>query len=149
MVLNRRFALILAIMMLGTVFFTGCDEGEETGLDGGSGITEPSGVAGEEGSEQEGDQGAEDTDPAGEGQGDGEDVDTISGVLKATDDKTGTVTVENQTDGELVLKVNDNSKILKDKAQITFDELEDSIGAEVIVEYDNKTKVVTAIGILG
>ena len=68
--------------------------------------------------------------------------------MKAVDDAAGTVTIESETDGELVLKVDDNSKLLKGKVQITFDDLADSIDSEVIAEYDANTKVVKAIGIL-
>nr|HQA48607.1 hypothetical protein [Bacillota bacterium] len=90
----------------------------------------------------------EETDPDGNGEGEEEEADTISGILKAVDDAAGTVTIESETDGELVLKVDDNSKLLKGKVQITFDDLADSIDSEVIAEYDANTKVVKAIGIL-
>lgn len=143
MVLNSKFVMILAVLMLGMVFLTGCGEGEENGLNGGTGITDPSGVAGEEGST-----GEEGTGPSGESEGEEVEAATISGILKAADDAAGTVTIESDTDGELVLKVDDNSKLLKGKVQITFDDLADSIGSEVIAEYDANTKVVKAIGIL-
>ncbi len=147
MAFNRKFVLILAVMMLGMVLLTGCGEGEETGLDEGPGITDPSGVPGEDGNVQD-DNPGEETDPDGNGEGEEEEADTISGILKAVDDAAGTVTIESETDGELVLKVDDNSKILKGKVQITFDDLADSIGSEVIAEYDAQTKVAIAIGIL-
>jgi hypothetical protein len=147
MAFNRKFVLILAVLMLGMVFLTGCGEGEETGLDEGAGITDPSGVPGQDGNVQDGNPG-EKTDPDGNGEGEEEEADTISGILKAADGTAGTVTIESETDGELVLKVDDNSRILKGKVQITFDDLADSIGSEVIAEYDASTKVAKAIGIL-
>ncbi|MDD2574232.1 MAG: hypothetical protein WCS98_08285 [Bacillota bacterium] len=148
MALNRKFVMILAILMLGTVFLTGCGDGEETGLDGGTGITDPSDVPGEEGTDLEGDTGEEEIDPAGEGEEEEEEAATSSGILKAADGAAGTVTIESKTDGELVLEVNDKSKILEGESQITFDDLADNIGSKVIAEYDEQTKVVKVMGIL-
>jgi len=147
MVLNRKYVMMLAVLMLGTFFLVGCGEGEETGLDGGTGITDPSGVPGEEGNGQEGSTGEGGTGSPGEGE-EQEEAATISGILKAADGAAGTVTIESKTDGELVLEVNDKSKILEGESQITFDDLADKIGSEVIAEYDAKTKVAKAIGIL-
>lgn len=136
MALNRKFVLLLAILMLGTVFVAGCGEGEETGPDGGTDITDPADVTGEE-----------ETDLADEGEYEEEDEVTFSGILKAVDVEAGTVTIENEIDGELKLEIDDNSKILEGQSQITFDDLADIIGSEVIAEYDDQTKVVTVIGI--
>jgi hypothetical protein len=148
MAINRKFMMILAVLMLGAVFLTGCGEGEETGLDGGPGITDPSGVGGEEGTGPGGSAGGEEADPDGEDEGQEEEAATLSGILKAVDDAAGTVTIESKTDGELVLEVNDEIKVFKGKAQATFEDLADNIGSEVIVEYDDRTKVATVIGIL-
>jgi hypothetical protein len=147
MALNRKFVLILAILMLGTAFLTGCGEGEEPGPDGGTGITDPSGAAGEEGTDQESDTREEETDPAGEGEEEKEEAATINGTLKAADGAEGTVTIENETDGELVLEVDDKSRILEGESEITFDDLAENIGSEVIAKYNTQTKVVTVIGI--
>lgn len=68
MAFNRKFVLILAVMMPGMVLLTGCGEGEETGLDEGPGITDPSGVPGEDGNVQD-DNPGEETDPDGNGEG--------------------------------------------------------------------------------
>jgi hypothetical protein len=144
MTFNRKFVLILAILMLGTALVTGCGEGEETGLDNEAGITDPSGAADEEGTDQESDIGQEEADPAGED----EEADEFSGILKAVDGAAGTVIIENETDGELMLELNDKSVILEGEIEITFDDLAENIGSEVIAQYDAGTKVVTVIGIM-
>jgi hypothetical protein len=151
MILNKKFVLILAILILGSVFLTGCGGEDELDLDSGIGITEPSGTAGEEEEEQEIDTDEKDINQNGESEeetipnDESEDFDMFKGILKETDKTEGTVTIENEKDGELILEVNETSKIIEGESQITFDDLAENIGSEVIAEYDDLKQLITII----
>jgi len=160
MVLSRKILFSAAILMLCTVFLAGCSEMEGLGLDNGTVMTEPSDVSGEKRSGQESSTNAQagganvqeggiSVQEGNTGQGetgqvseDGEVV-TFSGIIKAIDEEAGTVTIKNEVDGELVLEVNDKSKILEGESQITLSDLADNIGSVVVAEYDNRTKMLT------
>lgn len=74
-----------------------------------------------------------------------EDYDIFNGILKEINLNESTVTVENETEGELVLKISENSRIMEGDSAITFDELEKSVGNKVIAEYDEAKNVITLI----
>ncbi len=143
MVKYRKFAFILAVLMLSIVFLAGCgaDTGEEMGSDGGTEITDNSGSAGEgetedqeEATSNHQDEGAEDKTTI-----------TARGTLKAAE--AGKITIDTQSGDELVLEVNEKSKILADGTLVTYAQLTEKIGSEVTAEYYGTTKVVAAVSI--
>jgi len=130
-------------------------------LDGDSGIIDQSDTQDEEGDiPEESNTGEQDTDENGESgetpgvtsetaggnkSGMNEDYDIFNGILKEINLNESTVTVENETEGELVLKISENSRIMEGDSAITFDELEKSVGNKVIAEYDEAKNVITLI----
>jgi len=161
MKLNRKFILVLAILAAGAILLTGCVGEDEFELDGDSGIIDQSDTQDEEGDiPEESNTGEQDTDENGESgetpgvtsetaggnkSGMNEDYDIFNGILKEINLNESTVTVENETEGELVLKISENSRIMEGDSAITFDELEKSVGNKVIAEYDEAKNVITLI----
>ncbi|MBA1335468.1 MAG: hypothetical protein HPY66_1093 [Firmicutes bacterium] len=145
MIKNKKFVFILAIFILGAVFLAGCGvgAGEETEQEGEAGVTDTAGPAGEEKAVGEEEAVPADEEEAAEAQA----TTTTSGTLKAVDAAARTVTIATESDGELVLEVTDKSKILVDESFVTYVQLVNKIGSEVIVEYYDGTKVVTAVSI--
>lgn len=152
----KEMVLIVAIIAMGSVYLTGCSQEDGLDLDAGTGMTDSSNVVGEEENNQEGDTGEAETgeaekDMAGQGEegtnptSEDEELARFSGILKAADSAAGTATVINENDGELVLQVDDKTRILEGETQINLIDLANKIGSEVIVEYDEQTKLITII----
>lgn len=150
MLKNKKLVFILAVLMLGAVLLVGCgaDIGEEIEQEGETGITDTGSPAGEEEAA-----GEEETAPVDEEESEGEEAaetqttTTASGTLKAVDASDHTITIATENDDELVLEVTDKSKIFMDESLVTDAQLVNKIGSEVIVEYYDGTKVVTAVSI--
>lgn len=131
MVKNKKFMVIMVILVLGAVLFTGCGTGAggETGLEDNPEVTDSAASADEE--------------QAGESQA----TATVSGTLKTINAVDGTVTIATENGDELVLNVTSESQIIVSESLTTLAQLENVIGSKVSLEYHAETKNVTVISI--
>ncbi len=121
MVKHKKFMIILMVFLVGTVLLIGCTAGksEETG----QGNTDLSGSQ------------------------EIETTATVGGTLKAVDSDAGTVTIATENDGELELKVNDQTEIKIGESPASLVQLADEIDNGIRVEYDAETKILMSANI--